>query len=134
MRRSRRELGLVADIAALDSKEELTDISTKEVHHRLSLRTKLLELHTQEERNSIQKCKFHWMNERDENTEFFHRTLAARKRKGFITEIHSDWDEIFINYADIETEIVSFFEKLYCRENVTPFRPFGNQLEKNYSS
>ena len=45
------------------------------------LKANLLELHRREERDLIQKSKLNWMKLGDEDTKFFHRFLAAEKKK-----------------------------------------------------
>lgn len=57
---------------------------------RMSLKAELFSLYRTEERNLRQKSKLNWLSLGDENSRFFHRFLAAKKRKNLIKELVGD--------------------------------------------
>lgn len=74
-----------------------------------------MNLYLMEERNLIQTSKLNWLKFRDENTNFFHRFLSAKKRKNMITELVSSDGLILHSYHEIEAEISGYFASLYTK-------------------
>lgn len=62
-------------------------MSLEEISIWTLVKSELLDLYLLEERNLIQKCKLLCLKAGDENTNFFHRFLAAKKRKSLISEL-----------------------------------------------
>lgn len=62
-----------------------------------------------------QTCKAKWTieGEGDENTSFFHRYTAAKKRKSIISEIMSKHNTSLTQDKDIESEFIRFYTNLF---------------------
>lgn len=89
-RKRRKEEQIINDINSLDLIEECFGLSSGERGKRCVLQNGLLNIYIEKEGTLIQKCKVHWLKEGDENTKFFHRYLAAWKRKALISELKND--------------------------------------------
>lgn len=113
---SRQKQQLLSELAILDSLEEEGSIQAVQISQRNSLKAQLLSIAIAEEAHWRQRCKLKWLQEGDMNTGFFHRVVAARRRKSSIFEILSRDGRSLIEDADIETEFVSFYETLYTKK------------------
>lgn len=100
-----------------------TGLSNEEAKKRSDLQVDLLMLYVDSERNLFQKNKIQWLKERDENSSFFHKYLAARKRKSVIFELINEYGQTLVNQKDIEEEIFTFFERLYSANSGPRFSP-----------
>lgn len=76
----RKEKSLLNELEFLDSKAEDADLSLMDLDICLAVKGDLMELYLLEERNNIQKSKLNWLRMGDENTCFFHKFLAAKRR------------------------------------------------------
>ena len=79
------------------------------------LEADLLELYRREERDLIQKSKLNWMKLGDKHTKFFHRLLAAKKRRNLIFELANDQGVPTSLYMEIEGLILDFYRSLYTK-------------------
>lgn len=56
-----------------------------------------------------------WLHEGDENTSYFHRYAAAKKRKYCITTVLNEQNISLVNEQDIEQEFLSFYAKVFTK-------------------
>lgn len=106
---------MMSELMLLDSKAEEGALSIVESEVRIKVKGELFDLYLKEERNMLQKCKLQWLNEGNENTRFFHRYLAARKRKNLISEFTSLSGIPLVSSVEIKAEFQSFYSSLYQR-------------------
>lgn len=81
----------------MDAKEEVSGLSSEEVKNRSNLQVSLLNIYVENERNMFQKSKIQWLKERDENSSFFHKFLAVRKRRSVISEMCNENGQMLVN-------------------------------------
>ena len=72
---------LLSKLESLEATADLVGLNVVEVCIRSAIKAEILSIYQFEERNLIQKSKLNWLSVGDENTEFFHRFLNAKKRK-----------------------------------------------------
>lgn len=119
---------LISKISIIDNMEESGQISLVQHTHRKSMKAELLFLAAQEEQRWKQKCKEKWISEGDINTSFFHRIMAAKRRKNTIMEILSVHGNSLLKEEEIVSEFIEFYRGLYSKKGVlTPF-PDGIDL------
>lgn len=61
----------------------------------------------------LQRSRLQWSSEGDQNTTFFHATVAARGRRNSIHMIQLDDDTWTIDGAHIRKEFTNHFQRLY---------------------
>lgn len=83
----RKEEELLEEIDKWDALSETVRLSPYVIDNRTFLRAELMTIYRLEERNLIQKSKLNWLTLGDENSNFFYRFLAAKKRRNLITEL-----------------------------------------------
>lgn len=89
-KRQQKEKNLIAEIEYFDVKSEYEGLSSFECEIRSIAKGEWMELYLIDERNLIQKCKLQWLKGGDENTSFFHRFFAEKKRKLLISKLCSE--------------------------------------------
>lgn len=104
---------LLKAIDDLDTEEEINPLSIEKQEKRKSLKESLTETIVTEQRMWLQKGKLKWLQEGDENTNFFHRWSTHKKCKAFISEIKDDQGTLLTKGEDIEAEFVRYFSSLY---------------------
>ena len=66
-----------------------------------------------EERNLIPKCKLLWIKDEDENTNFFHIFLSARKRNSLISVLLSSNFFSYLRGTEEENKMGTFYVCIY---------------------
>ena len=89
----RKEEELLKEIEICDSIAKLSGLNPDALAFCSSLKADLMSIHRVEERNHVQKSKLHWLKEGDENSGFFHRFLAAKRRRNLISELINEQGE-----------------------------------------
>ena len=79
--RKYNEESLLKALANEEGKDEQLALAPESCNLKWMLKADLLELCRSEERDLIQKSKLNWMKLGDVNTKFFHRFLAAEKKR-----------------------------------------------------
>ncbi|XP_038884537.1 DEAD-box ATP-dependent RNA helicase FANCM isoform X3 [Benincasa hispida] len=110
-----REESLLKEIKEKDLQADTLENFSAEEDVRVSLKADLLSLYQAEERDLIQKSKLNWLLLGDENTSFFHRFLAAKRRKNLIAELFNEQGLPTKSFREIETIILDFFSNLYTK-------------------
>lgn len=95
--------------------EENSDSSNIDLSLRITLRVDLHAIYRTEERNLIQKIKLNWLKLGDENTNFFHRFLDAKKRKNLISKLINEQGSSTSSFREIEDIILDFYSSLYSK-------------------
>lgn len=113
--KKRREEDLIKEIESLDAFANLTSLSDSKLASRSSMKAELMFLYRFKEINLIQKSKLNWMQLGDENTSFFHRLLAAKKRKNLITELVNEFRVPAKSFREIESLILEFYTELFSK-------------------
>lgn len=93
------------------------------------MKAQLLDLAVKEEMHWRQRCKVKCLNERDVKSGFFHRLVAARRRRSSILEVLSQYGRSLIEDIDIEQEFLSFYENLSTKKKGTRFLPHPLQWD-----
>ena len=88
--KKKQEESLLQALANEEIKEESLNMSSLDNILKLSIKSDLLAIYRREERDLIQKSKLNWLKSGDENTSFFHRFLAAKRRHSLISELIDD--------------------------------------------
>ena len=81
----------------------------------MSLKVELLGRFMNDERNLIQKRKLNWLKLGGENSSFFYRFLAAKKRKNLIAELVDKDCSILLSFWEMEELIMKFYTALYTK-------------------
>lgn len=111
------------NLASLDAEEERGTIQQEQIANRTALKAQLLSLAVKEEAHWRQRCKTKWLTEGDVNSSFFHRLVAARRRRSTIVEVLSREGRSLTEDRDIEQEFLSFYEDLYTKKPGYRFLP-----------
>ena len=82
---------------------------------KLSIKSDILAIYRREERDLIQKSKLNWLKLGDENTSFFDRFLAAKKRRSLISKLIDDQGTPTVSFNGIESLIIEFYKSLYTK-------------------
>ena len=64
-----------------------------------------------------QKARINWINEGDQNTKFFQKTIAARQNKSTIKSLTNAEGVKLTSFSQISEEVVSFFQNLIGAED-----------------
>jgi exonuclease III len=59
-----------------------------------------------------QKSRIQWLKEGERNTKFFYRTVVQRRHSNKITHLISDEGETLHSHADLETNLIDYFQDL----------------------
>ena len=89
----------------------------------IQLKNELEAVLTQEEILWYQKSMREWIQCGDRNTTFFHRKTIQRRRRNNIEMIKDDIDNWLFNNDEIRAYVVSFFSKLYSKEDAA-YHPY----------
>lgn len=81
--------GLISELNRLDALEELGQLYEALCTYRTIIPADHLTIAARDDALWRQRCKVTWLIEGDENTTFFHRIVAANKRKNYIADIIS---------------------------------------------
>lgn len=106
--RRRKEEHILQKLENLESSVEDDESHIAKLSLRLALKAEFLKILKEDERNLIQKSKLNWLKLGDENTSFFHRFLAAKKRKNLISELINDHGHSTTSFREIEVLILNF--------------------------
>jgi len=60
-----------------------------------------------------QKARVYWIQERDRNTSFFHKSVKAQRQGNFISSLRSPEGSIISSSSRISSEAVHFFSALF---------------------
>ncbi|XP_022158956.1 uncharacterized protein LOC111025405 [Momordica charantia] len=93
---------------SLDDLEGSQPVTPDQSRARIQAKEDLLSVVAKEEAFWRQRCKQKWLCEGDENTKFFHRFLANKRRRSIITEILSKKGIGLTQIKDIEEEFIDF--------------------------
>ena len=113
--RKNQEESLLQALENEEIKEESQTMSSLDNVLKLSIKSDLIAIYRREERDLIQKCKLNWLKLEDENTSFFHRFLAAKKRRSLISELIDDQGTPTVSFNGIESLIIEFYKSLYTK-------------------
>ncbi|KAH9648695.1 reverse transcriptase domain-containing protein [Citrus sinensis] len=83
----------------------------------IQLKKELEAVLTQEEILWYQKSRREWIQFGDRNTTFFHRKTIQGRRRNHIEMIKDDLDNWLLNNDEIKDYAMSFFSKLYSKED-----------------
>jgi exonuclease III len=78
----------------------------------LKVNQQIAERKRQEEILWKQKSRIQWLKEGERNTKFFHRTTIQRRQSNKITHLISEEGETLHSHADLETNLVEYFQDL----------------------
>lgn len=115
--------GLLKLLNSFDELEGVRQLTVEQILERNKVKEDFLLVAAKEEIFWRQKCKQTWLREGGENTKFFHRFLANKRRKSTITEILSRDGRSLTMIKDIEDEFIDFYTKLYSRKDGQRFCP-----------
>ena len=80
-----------------------------------------------------QKSCIQWLKEGECNTKFFHRTVIQRRHCNRITHLVSDEGETLYSHADLETNLVDYFQDLLT-EPIPDRQATINKVTRNIPS
>jgi hypothetical protein len=80
-----------------------------------------------------QKSRIQWLKEGERNTKFFHRTVIQRRHCNRITHLVSDEGETLYSHADLETNLVDYFQDLLT-EPIPDRQAAINKITRNIPS
>lgn len=112
-----RKSSLATEIAHIDALEHQGPLDESMFQKRLALRADLNQVVSQELRFLRQCYKNLWINQGDENTNFFHKICSARKRRNFISELVSSEGISLGKDYQLEKEVIDYFSHLYRDNN-----------------
>ena len=113
--RKNQEESLLQALANEEIKEESLNMLSLDNILNLSIKSDLLAIYRRERSDLIQKCKLNWLKLGDENTNFFPRFLAAKKRCSLISELIDDQGTPTVSFNGIESLIIEFYKSLYTK-------------------
>ena len=87
------------------NRNDLVQLERKLIHE-------LYELVIAEESLFKQKSRIQWLKERDSNTTFFHKMVAAKQSRNTISSLLNSEGRRLNSYQELADEAVSFFQKL----------------------
>ena len=85
---------------------------TEMIENEKKLALELSELLQAEESFYKQKARVSWLREGDQNTRFFHKMVAAKRRNSLITSLIDTGGNKLTRFDQISSEAVMFFENL----------------------
>jgi hypothetical protein len=99
----------------------------------LEIAQQIAERKSQEEILWRQKSRIRWLKEGERNTKFFHRTVIQRRHCNRITHLVSDAGVTLHSHADMETNLVDYFQDL-LREPIGDRQAAINKVTRNIPS
>lgn len=113
--RNEAKRSLMDKIDEIDKKEEHGMMNSELIRQRHTRKDSLMDLILKEQRMFFQKCKLQWFHHGDENSNFFHKWMLARKSRTSISLLEDQNGILLTSEKEIEEEILNFFTKLYAK-------------------
>ncbi|KAA0059135.1 LINE-1 retrotransposable element ORF2 protein [Cucumis melo var. makuwa] len=101
----------------MDSLESQNSLTMVDIDIRKALKLDLFNATIKEAQYWVQRAKRLWINEGDENTNFFHKVCSARRRRNQISSIYDKDDINHISNEDIQKAFVAHFNNIYSSKN-----------------
>ena len=104
---------VIAQIENLNKKIRLDGLTENRSSDEIKLTTQLEEWEKREELLWKQKSRIQWLKEGDQNTNFFHNSLLARRSHNFISSLKSDSGDIVYTWDGMSSIVVDYFSNLF---------------------
>ncbi|XP_073066025.1 uncharacterized protein [Primulina eburnea] len=100
-------------VSGLDAREAEGDWTDQLNEQRREARCELEIMTIRKQQMVGQKAKVKWMKDGNQNSKFFYSILKNRRNRAFIEKIELEDGSLITDDAQIQNEIITFFERLY---------------------